>query len=180
MLDRSQRLHREALGSSRPKTKRARNAALLPMSGDGGGGLPSSLPGGLFVRKDKGDRQQQQQAQQPQQPQRSMLGLDRLAAEKARERAALAAEEPMRPPAIPFKRPLPAPAHGDHERHYRRPREETPSHAGGVNEARSADIQQRVKERLKGKAQVFTSSSAGGHGGADGRQNARAGGGNSR
>ena len=165
MLDRSQRLHREALEAlSRPKTKRARNAALLPMSGDGGGGLPSSLPGGLFVRKDKGDRQQQQ-AEQPQQPQRSMLGLDRLAAEKARERAALAAEEPMRPPAIPFKRPLPAPAHGDHERHYRRPREETPSHAGGVNEARSADIQQRVKERLKGKAQVFTSSSASGHGG---------------
>ena len=74
----------------------------------------------------------------------------------------------MRPSAIPFKRPLPAPAHGDHERHYRRPREETPSHAGGVNEARSADIQQRVKERLKGKAQVFTSSSAGSHGGGHG------------
>jgi hypothetical protein len=144
-------------------TRKPASQALLPMSGDGGG-LPSSLPGGLFVRKDKGDRQQQQ-AEQPQQPQRSMLGLDRLAAEKARERAALAAEEPMRPPAIPFKRPLPAPAHGDHERHYRRPREETPSHAGGVNEARSADIQQRVKERLKGKAQVFTSSSASGHGG---------------
>ena len=136
------------------------------------GGLPSGLSGGLHVRKDKGERPSAQ-------PQRSILGLDKLAAEKARERAAAASAEPMHAPQpMPFKRPLPAGDGADSssskERQYRRPREETPSHGGGVNEARSADIQQRIKDRLKGKAQVFTSSSGGGSGGVAPRNDGRA------
>ena len=137
------------------------------------GSLPGGqLPGGLLVRKDKSERQPA-----PSSRQRSLLGLDKLAAEKARERAAAAASEPMQAP-LPmlFKRPLPPSSQGDsaepsssRERHYRRPREETPSHGGGVNEARSADIQQRVKDRLKSKGQVFASSSnAGGSAGTGG------------
>ena len=102
-----------------------------------------NLPGGLSIRKDR-DRQSRPSSG-------STLGLDRLAAEKAKERSAAEASKPMAPPP---KRPYPGDADGS--RQYRRPREETPSHAGGVNEVAAARIAARVKDRLKGDGQTFT------------------------
>lgn len=131
----------------------------------------NNLPGGLFVRR---DRPKNLNGQQPQQggsssssnPMASRLGLDRLAAEKAAERAAAAASAPLMPP--PPKRPMLSHLHDDHgdeggdssheKKRYRRPREETPSHAGGVNVASAQRIKERVAERLKGAGQVFTTA----------------------
>ena len=99
----------------------------------------------------------------------SRLGLDKLAAQKARERG-------MAPPPPPAsKRPRLSHLEGDGEegggddddaaraaRRYRKPREPTPSHGGGVNAEAAARIKDRVQQRLKGDGQTFTT-----RGGAD-------------
>ena len=122
----------------------------------------AALPGGLFVRRDR-----PKNLQQASNPVSSRLGLDKLAAEKARERAAAAAAQPMAPPP---KRPMLGHLRADEgdgeasgeassgARKYRRPREDTPSHAGGVNVATAQRIKERVTERLKGAGQVFTTA----------------------
>ena len=133
----------------------------------------SDLPGGLFIRRDRPKNlQQQQPSSNP-----SRLGLDKLAQEKARERAAAGGPPPPR--ALPSKRPLPGSSSGDGEagdggdgggdagsnaHKWRRPREETPSHAGGVNAGAAQKIKERVHERLKGAGQVFTTTGEAGAG----------------
>ena len=134
---------------------------------------PKNLPGGLLIRKDR-DKQQQR----PSSSGGSRLGLDRLAAEKAREREALASERPMQPPAA-IKRPYQS-SHSsrddgdrDRDRHIRRPREETPSHGGGVDASAQARIAERIAAgvhgKLKGQGQVFTTARGGGGGGGGAR-----------
>ena len=137
-------------------------------------------PGGLIVRKDrpKPDKERRDAARAGE---GSRLGLDKLAAEKRQERAEAQASQPMAPPP---KRPFlshlheqsgsgseggaGAPAAAERKR-YRRPRGETPTHAGGVNETAAARIAARVKERLKGDRPLFSSSGGGDGGGGSGR-----------
>ena len=125
-------------------------------------------------------------------PGTSALGLDRLAAAKVAERGA------MPPPQPASKRPRETRldhlhedadgADGLQQKQFRKPREPTPSHSGGVNEEARAKITGRVRDRLKGgdgqqfstrgglegEAGRLTVGSAGGHvraaGGAGGRQ----------
>ena len=152
----------------------------------------SELPGGLLIRKDK--------QKQPQQPatNTSLLGLDRLAQEKKAEREAAAAAAAAASSgndsggggssstAPTFKRPFQSSSHGgsadadvaggQRERKYRRPREETPSHPGGVNVAAAQKIKERVMERLKGDGPAFTMAhDGGGGGGGSARSGGRAG-----
>lgn len=132
----------------------------------------SNLPGGLFVKRDRpknlGNGSSSSRGGSSG---GSRLGLDRLAQEKARERGEAAAAAPMLPP--PPKRPMLSHlredddadadgADGGGARKYRRPREETPSHAGGVNVATAQRIKERVHERLKGAGQAFTTTTTGG------------------
>jgi hypothetical protein len=120
----------------------------------------SNLPGGLLVRKDRAKATPDHPTSNP-----SRLGLDKLAQEKARERQASGggAAGPIMGP--PSKRPFPSGEGRDGEGHggrqYRRPREETPSHAGGVNEAAAQRIKERVAERLRGDGQVFRTARGG-------------------
>lgn len=129
-------------------------------------GLPQQ--GGLLIRKDRPRHNFEGGGSDAG---GSRLGLDRLAAEKARAREAM-----LPPPGgaiSEIKRPRLSHLHeqdgdgvgtsrpGD-ERHYRRPKPPTPSHGGGVNREVAAQIASRVKERLKGDGQVFTTRSEAG------------------
>jgi len=106
---------------------------------------------------------------------KSLLGLDQLAAQKAPPAAcphthcppsitaipcSQLKEKMGPPPAANFKRPRLAHLSeegddtggggaGARSRTYRRPREPTPSHGGGVNEEKAAQIMHRVKESLR-------------------------------
>ena len=121
----------------------------------------NDLPGGLFVKRNRPKNVQ------PSSNPTSRLGLDKLAAEKAKERAAAAAAAPHMPP--PPQQPNKKPRLGEddddgaapeHQAKYRRPREETPSHAGGVNVSAAQRIKERVTERLKGAGPSFTTSTS--------------------
>ncbi len=135
-------------------------------------GLPSQ--GGLLIRKDRPRHTYDGETAG------SRLGLDRLAAEKASERAAMAPPSGM---GLESKRPRLSHLHEQDgedpddsrrradDRHYRRPKPPTPSHGGGVNKEVAEKIASRIKERLKGEGQVFTTRSETGallrvHGGA--------------
>ena len=125
----------------------------------------NNLPGGLFVKKKRPQNLQQQPStsSSSSNPMASRLGLDRLAAEKAAERAAAAEAAPLMAP--PPKRPILSHLRDDDDggdahpqKKYRRPREETPSHPGGVNVEAAERIKERVAERLKGAGQQFTTT----------------------
>ena len=108
----------------------------------------------------------------------SVLGLDKLAAAKVAERGAMPPPG-MRPAA---KRPREtrldhlhegeaegeaAPPDAPCDKNFRKPREPTPSHSGGVNEEARAKIIGRVRDRIKaGEGQQFsTRAGPGGEGG---------------
>ena len=135
----------------------------MPNEADRLPAAPSAQQGGLMIRKDrpKHDFKPAEGARS------SLLGLDKLAEAKAKEKAGMA------PPPMP-KRPLSHLIDAEQEggltvskaeeggRRYRRKGEDTPSHAGGVNHAAADRIKERVRERLKGEGQVFTTAGGGG------------------
>jgi hypothetical protein len=108
-------------------------------------------------------------------PGTSALGLDKLAAAKVAERGA------MPPPGMQPASKRPRETRLDHlhegeaegeaeprDKQFRKPREPTPSHSGGVNEEARAKIMGRVRDRIKGgEGQQF--STRGGVGGDGGR-----------
>ena len=107
-------------------------------------------------------------------PGTSALGLDRLAAAKVAERGA------MPPPQPASKRPRETRldhlhedadgADGLQQKQFRKPREPTPSHSGGVNEEARAKIIGRVRERIKGgDGQQFSTRGGAAGDGAGGR-----------
>ena len=104
----------------------------------------------------------------------SALGLDKLAAAKVAERGA------MPPPGMQPASKRPRETRLDHlhegeaeggaeprDKQFRKPREPTPSHSGGVNEEARAKIIGRVRDRIKGGdgQQFSTRGGAGGDGG---------------
>ena len=141
----------------------------------------SELPGGLLIRKDKQKQPQQHPAANP-----SRLGLDRLAQEKKaeKERAAAAGGDDSSGE-VTFKRPFQSTTKGGDAdadgssgpaaRKYRRPREETPSYGGGVNETAAQRIKERVAERLKGDGPAFTAARDNGQAGHSARSGGRIG-----
>ncbi|KAL1510502.1 hypothetical protein AB1Y20_006806 [Prymnesium parvum] len=127
--------------------------------------MSEQLPerGGLMIRKDRPAHEYRAADT----ARASLLGLDKLAEAKAKEREKLAAMAPP-PPKRPLSHLMEAEEEGDgggaraegSARRYRRRGEDTPSHGGGVNHAAAERIKERVKERLRGEGQVFTTASS--------------------